>query len=101
MLLSLEELVDIISEDGLDQSIIDVLENNSISDDDDSEDSDNEEQEVIPPEVGLSHCDLCQLSLPISSFKSHMELHKNETLSDDFDTDDLADKDDISNNDTE
>merc|ERR1712086_283972 len=70
--------LDNISEDGLDQSIIDVLENESISEDD-SEDSENEEQdEIIPAESGLSHCDLCQLSLPIASFISHMELHKNE-----------------------
>jgi len=60
--------------DDLDQSIIDVLENDS---DDESEESENDEI-VTAPDISLSHCELCQLSLPLSSFTAHMELHKDE-----------------------
>jgi len=98
----LELIDDSISDENLvDQSIsvIDVLEENEISDEEISDDSDVEEDSA-PLEQGLSHCDLCQLSLPNSSFKSHMELHEEETYKDDSvvneatldrDADDLVD----------
>merc|ERR1719376_1177707 len=61
-------------------SIIDVAENDYISDDEsDISDHDDDDKIVVSPvKVSLSHCNLCQLSLPLSSYKAHMELHEKE-----------------------
>merc|ERR1719347_2010759 len=60
-------------------SIIDVAENDYISDDEsDLSDQEDDKIEVSPAKVSLSHCNLCQLSLPLSSYKAHMELHEKE-----------------------
>jgi len=62
-------------------SIIDVAENDYISDDESDisdHDDDDDKIEVSPVKVSLSHCKLCQLSLPLSSYKAHMELHEKE-----------------------
>jgi len=62
-------------------SIIDVAENDYISDDEsDISDHDDDDDKIVvsPVKVSLSHCNLCQLSLPLSSYKAHMELHEKE-----------------------
>merc|ERR1719431_304758 len=62
-------------------SIIDVAENDYISDDESDisdHDDDDDKIGVSPAKVSLSHCNLCQLSLPLSSYKAHMELHEKE-----------------------
>jgi len=67
------------SEDDLDESIVDIAENDYISDEEsDVSDNDEDQVEVSPAKAILSHCDLCQLSLPPSSFQAHMELHEKE-----------------------